>query len=44
MVEVLKQGQYVPMPLEKQVAIVWAAVNGYLDEIPVEACYKFEEE
>jgi len=42
-VEILKQGQYVPMSLEKQVAIVWAAVNGFLDDIPVEACAKFEE-
>lgn len=43
-VEILKQGQYVPMPLEKQVAIIWAAVNGYLDDIPIEACLKYEEE
>ncbi|MEE9555593.1 MAG: F0F1 ATP synthase subunit alpha, partial [candidate division Zixibacteria bacterium] len=43
-VEVLKQNQYVPMPLEKQVAIIWVAVNGYLDELPVESCKKFEEE
>jgi len=41
-VEVLKQGQYVPMPLEKQVIIIWAAVNGYLDDIPLDACGKFE--
>ncbi len=43
-VEILKQNQYVPMPLERQVAIIWVAVNGYLDEIPNEACRKFEEE
>ncbi len=43
MVEILKQGQYVPMPLEKQVVIIWAAVNGYLDDIPMEGCAKFEE-
>ncbi len=42
--EVLKQGQYVPMSLEKQVAIIWAAVNGYLDDIPIKACLKYEEE
>jgi F-type H+-transporting ATPase subunit alpha len=42
-VEILKQGQYAPMPLEKQVVIIWAAVNGYLDSIPLEACAKFEE-
>jgi F-type H+-transporting ATPase subunit alpha len=41
-VEVLKQGQYVPMPLEKQVVIIWAAVNGFLDDIPLDACDKFE--
>lgn len=44
MVEILKQNQYVPMPLEKQVAIIWVAVNGYLDDLPVESCKKFEEE
>ncbi len=43
-VEILKQNQYVPMPLERQVAIIWVAVNGYLDELPNEACKKFEEE
>ncbi len=43
-VEILKQNQYVPMPLERQVAIIWVAVNGYLDELPNEACSKFEEE
>ncbi len=43
-VEILKQNQYVPMPLERQVAIIWVAVNGYLDELPNEACRKFEEE
>jgi F-type H+-transporting ATPase subunit alpha len=32
------------MPLEKQVAIIWAAVSGFLDDIPVDACAKFEEE
>ncbi|UCC81281.1 MAG: F0F1 ATP synthase subunit alpha [Candidatus Zixiibacteriota bacterium] len=42
-VEILKQGQYIPMPLEKQVVIIWTAVNGYLDDIPMEACAKFEE-
>ena len=43
-VEVLKQKQYVPMSLEKQVAIIWVAVNGYLDDLPIESCKKFEEE
>jgi F-type H+-transporting ATPase subunit alpha len=43
-VEILKQGQYVPMPIEKQVAIIWVAVNGYLDDLPIDVCRKFEEE
>jgi F-type H+-transporting ATPase subunit alpha len=43
-VEVLKQNQYVPMPLEKQVAIIWVAVNGYLDDLPNESCDSFEKE
>ncbi len=40
--EVLKQGQYQPMPLERQVAIIWAAVNGYLDSLPLESIKDFE--
>src|SRR5205807_2283867 len=44
MVEILKQGQYQPLPVEKQVLIIFAAVNSYLDDIPVEQCRKFEEE
>lgn len=43
-VEILKQNQYVPMPLERQVAIIWVAVNGYLDELPNDSCKRFEEE
>ncbi len=34
--EILKQGQYEPMPVENQVAILYAAVNGLLDDVPVE--------
>ncbi|MFQ5675579.1 MAG: F0F1 ATP synthase subunit alpha [bacterium] len=34
MVEILKQDQYVPQPVEKQIAIIFLAVNGFLDEIP----------
>ncbi|MCC6962915.1 MAG: F0F1 ATP synthase subunit alpha [candidate division Zixibacteria bacterium] len=41
--EILKQGQYVPMPLEKQVAIIWVAVNGHLDNVPLERVKEFEE-
>jgi F-type H+-transporting ATPase subunit alpha len=33
--EVLKQPQYAPMPLDQQVTIVYAATNGYLDDVPV---------
>jgi F-type H+-transporting ATPase subunit alpha len=43
-VEILKQGQYHPLPLEKQVLIIFAATKGYLDDLPVEQCRKFEEE
>jgi F-type H+-transporting ATPase subunit alpha len=43
-VEILKQGQYHPLPLEKQILIIFAATKGYLDDIPVEQCRKFEEE
>jgi F-type H+-transporting ATPase subunit alpha len=42
MVEILKQDQYVPMLVEKQVAAIYAAVNGFLDDVPVEAVRKFE--
>jgi len=44
MVEILKQDQYEPMPLEKQVMIIYAGVNGYLDDIPIKECSLFEEE
>ncbi|MCA9738592.1 MAG: F0F1 ATP synthase subunit alpha, partial [Gemmatimonadetes bacterium] len=35
-IEVLKQPQYQPMPVENQVAIIYAVTNGYLDSVPVE--------
>ncbi len=44
LVEILKQGQYVPLPVEKQIMIIYAAVNGYLDEYPVSALKRYEEE
>ncbi len=44
LVEVLKQGQYVPLPVEKQILIIYAAVNGYLDDIPVSEIKRYEEE
>jgi len=40
--EILKQPQYVPMPVEKQVMILYAAVNGYLDDVPVARIGEFE--
>ncbi len=42
MVEVLKQDQYVPMSLEDQVMIIFAGVQGYLDDVPVESVSDFE--
>lgn len=42
-VEVLKQGQYVPMSVEHQVAILYAVTNGYLDDVPVVEVKKWEE-
>ena len=42
MVEILKQKQYVPMAVEKQVAIIFAASKGYLDDIDVEKVADFE--
>ena len=44
LVELLKQGQYVPMPVEQQVVSIFAGTNGYLDEIPVEEVGRFESE
>src|SRR5437762_6706596 len=42
MVEILKQGQYAPLPVEKQVAIIFAGTQGMLDELPVDAIRDFE--
>ncbi len=42
--EILKQGQYQPMPVEQQVVIIWTATNGLLDDIAVEDLKRFEEE
>jgi F-type H+/Na+-transporting ATPase subunit alpha len=44
LVEILKQPQYQPLPVEKQVAIIYAATNGYLDPIPVESLRAYESE
>jgi len=40
--EILKQPQYVPMPVEKQVMILYAAINGYIDDVPVDKVVAFE--
>jgi F-type H+/Na+-transporting ATPase subunit alpha len=42
MVELLKQGQYQPLPVEKQVAIIFAGTQGLLDDVPVDAVREFE--
>lgn len=42
LVEVLKQKQYSPLGVEKQVVVIYAATHGYLDEIPVDYVKKFE--
>jgi len=42
--EVLKQPQYVPMPMGKEVIILYAVINGYLDDVPVERVRAFERE
>jgi F-type H+/Na+-transporting ATPase subunit alpha len=44
LMEVMKQNQFDPMPVEKQVAIIYAATKGYLDDIPVEDVRRFEKE
>ncbi|HXG38606.1 MAG TPA: F0F1 ATP synthase subunit alpha [Bacteroidota bacterium] len=44
LVELLKQDQYVPMPVEKQVVSIFIGTNGYLDEIPLEDVQRFEKE
>lgn len=44
LVEALKQPQYKPLPVEKQIVLIYAATNGYVDAYPVEAIGKYEEE
>jgi F-type H+-transporting ATPase subunit alpha len=44
MVELLKQGQYMPMSVEHQVMIIWCGARGHLDDVPVEHIAKFETE
>jgi F-type H+-transporting ATPase subunit alpha len=42
--ELLKQGQYVPLPIEKQVLILFAATNGFIDAYPVDVLGRYERE
>ena len=42
LVEVLKQGQYEPLPVERQIAIIYAGTNGHLDDISDTAIAQYE--
>ena len=44
MTEILKQDQYVPMAVEKQIAVIFAATNGFLDAVAVGECRRYERE
>ncbi|MBW2474834.1 MAG: F0F1 ATP synthase subunit alpha, partial [Deltaproteobacteria bacterium] len=44
LVEILKQGQYVPLPIEKQVVSIFAANNGYVDEYETSEIQRYEKE
>jgi F-type H+/Na+-transporting ATPase subunit alpha len=44
LVEILKQGQYVPQKVERQVVIIYAGTNGLLDKLPVESLSRYEGE
>jgi F-type H+-transporting ATPase subunit alpha len=44
LVELLKQDQYIPMPVEKQVASIFTGTNGYLDELSLTEVQRFEKE
>jgi F-type H+-transporting ATPase subunit alpha len=44
LVEILKQGQYVPLPVEKQVVAIFAVNNGYVDEYPTTDVQRYESE
>jgi F-type H+/Na+-transporting ATPase subunit alpha len=43
-VELFKQPQYDPVPVEIQVAVIWAVQNGYVDDVPVERIKAFQAE
>ncbi|MFQ5928016.1 MAG: F0F1 ATP synthase subunit alpha [Terriglobia bacterium] len=40
--ELLKQGQFVPLPVEKQIAVIFAGTSGYVDDLAVSECQAFE--
>jgi len=42
--ELLKQGQYIPLPVEKQIVLIYAGTNGYIDDVPTDQITRFEEE
>ncbi len=42
--EILKQGQYQPMPVEEQVLVIFAATRGYIDDVPIDRMKAFEQE
>jgi F-type H+-transporting ATPase subunit alpha len=44
LVEILKQPQYAPLPMEKQVTILYAGANGYLDPLPIDTMQDYENE
>ena len=44
MTELLKQGQYAPLPVEKQVLILFAVTNGFTDALPIESLGRYERE
>jgi F-type H+-transporting ATPase subunit alpha len=44
LMEILKQEQYQPLPFSKQILIIYAGVNGYLDELPVAVIRRYEKE
>ncbi len=42
LVELLKQAQFQPLPIERQVVTIFAGTSGFLDDVPVDRCRKFE--
>ena len=44
LVEILKQGQYIPMPVEKQIVIIYAGTHGHLDSVPADKLKGYEDQ